>query len=54
MKIPTLHAWNLSPIDAIALQKKLAQQIDVSTPLKKCDMIAGADWETPDEAGSVA
>ena len=43
MKIPTLHSWNLTPREAIALQKELAQQIDVSTPLKNCDLIAGAD-----------
>jgi deoxyribonuclease V len=43
MKIPSLHPWNLTPSEAIALQKELAGQIDVSTPLKKCELIAGAD-----------
>jgi deoxyribonuclease V len=43
MKIPTLHSWDLTPRDAIALQKELAQQIEVTAPLKKCDLIAGAD-----------
>ncbi len=43
MKFPTLHSWDLSPKEAIALQKELAQQIDVERPLKKCALIAGAD-----------
>jgi deoxyribonuclease V len=43
MKIPTLHSWDLTPSAAIALQKELAQQIDVAKPLKKCALIAGAD-----------
>src|ERR1700730_12649865 len=43
MKIPLLHSWDLSPSEAIDLQKKLAQQIDVKRPLKKCELTAGAD-----------
>lgn len=43
MIIPTLHSWNLTPHAAIALQKELAQQIDVARPLQKCELIAGAD-----------
>jgi deoxyribonuclease V len=43
MKIRRLHDWDLSPKDAIALQKQLADQIDDSVPLGRCDLIAGAD-----------
>lgn len=43
MKIPTLHSWELTPREAIALQKKLAANVDVRRPLKKCELIAGAD-----------
>src|SRR5688572_14555717 len=38
-----LHAWNLTPTEAVVLQRELAQQIDVSKPLVKCELIAGAD-----------
>jgi deoxyribonuclease V len=38
-----LHAWNLTPTKAVVLQRELAQQIDVSKPLEKCELIAGAD-----------
>ena len=43
MKIPTLHSWDLSPKEAITLQKELAAQIDIKRPLKNCEFIAGAD-----------
>ena len=43
MKIPHLHSWDLTPKQAIALQKELAGRIDMRPPLKKCDLIAGAD-----------
>lgn len=43
MNVSPLHAWNLTPREAIALQKELAQQIDVRRPVKKCELIAGAD-----------
>jgi deoxyribonuclease V len=43
MKIHTLHTWDLTPDQAIALQTQLASRIDTSTPLDKCDLIAGAD-----------
>jgi deoxyribonuclease V len=43
MKIPPLHSWNLTPKEAIALQKELAGQIDIRRPLKKCELLAGAD-----------
>src|SRR5437899_1703730 len=43
MKIPALHSWDLTPKQAIALQRELAGQIDVRKRLKKCALIAGAD-----------
>lgn len=43
MKIPPLHSWNLSPSEAIALQKQLAGSIDARTPLTSYELIAGAD-----------
>lgn len=38
-----LHSWDLPLTEALALQKELAQQIDVTKPLEKCELIAGAD-----------
>src|SRR5438105_5045453 len=43
MKINRLHGWDLTPKEAIALQKELACKVDSRTPLLKCDLIAGAD-----------
>src|SRR5207244_1361915 len=43
MKIRKLHGWNLTPKEAVALQRALAGQIDAHTPLAKFDLIAGAD-----------
>jgi deoxyribonuclease V len=43
MKIHTLHTWDLTPDQAVALQTQLASRIDTSTPLTGCDLIAGAD-----------
>jgi deoxyribonuclease V len=43
MKIHTLHSWDLTPTEAVALQRQLAGQIDTRTPLCKCELIAGAD-----------
>ena len=43
MKIPHLHSWDLTPKQAIALQKELAGRIDMRPPLKKCELLAGAD-----------
>lgn len=43
MKIPTLHSWNLTPTEAVVLQRQLAAQVDVQRSLPKCDLIAGAD-----------
>lgn len=43
MKIHSLHRWDLTPKEAIALQKELAARIDTKTPLKHFDLVAGAD-----------
>jgi deoxyribonuclease V len=43
MKIHHLHDWNLTPKEAVALQRELAGRVDTRTPLVRCDVIAGAD-----------
>jgi deoxyribonuclease V len=43
MKIHPLHAWNLTPKEAVALQRQLAAQVDIQTPLTRCKLVAGAD-----------
>jgi deoxyribonuclease V len=43
MKIHSLHSWDLSPADAVALQRELATRVDVRTPLSHAELIAGAD-----------
>lgn len=43
MKIHPLHSWNLTPDEAIALQRELAGKVDQQTPLKHCELIAGVD-----------
>ena len=43
MQFPDLHAWDLSPAAARALQVELAGRVDTGTPLGPCDLIAAAD-----------
>src|SRR5437867_1793931 len=43
MKLPTLHHWDLSPSEAIALQTELVARLDVTRPVEKADLVAGAD-----------
>ena len=43
MHIESLHGWDLTPKEAVALQRKLATRIDSRSPVTKCDLIAGAD-----------
>jgi len=43
MKLHRMHRWDLSPGEAIALQNELASQVNVSVPLGRCELIAGAD-----------
>lgn len=43
MQILSLHSWDLTPSQAVALQRELAQRVDVRQPLTHCELIAGAD-----------
>src|SRR5207245_3565485 len=43
MRIRNLHSWDLTPKEAVALQRELAGQVDAGTPLSRCELIAGAD-----------
>jgi deoxyribonuclease V len=43
MQIHPLHAWDLNTTEAIALQKELAGRVNTSLPLKRCELVAGAD-----------
>jgi deoxyribonuclease V len=43
MKIHPLHAWDVTIPQATVLQRELAAKLDVRPPLKRCDLIAGAD-----------
>jgi deoxyribonuclease V len=38
-----LHDWNLTPTQAVALQRELAARVDTTTPLGAVDLIAGCD-----------
>jgi deoxyribonuclease V len=43
MKIHRLHDWDLTPTEAVALQRELASRIVTDMPLTVCERIAGAD-----------
>jgi deoxyribonuclease V len=43
MRIHPLHRWDLSPTEAVALQREFADRIITDTPLSPCTLIAGAD-----------
>lgn len=43
MKIPNLHRWDVTPTEAVALQRELASRVDVTTPLTSFATVAGAD-----------
>jgi deoxyribonuclease V len=47
MHIERLHDWNLTPKEAVALQRELADRVDQRTPLERCELIAGADISSP-------
>lgn len=56
MRVRELHSWNISPSDAIALQRELAGQLrlDQSLPEVTVQTIAGVDLSPPDaESGRV-
>jgi deoxyribonuclease V len=43
MKIRPLHGWDLTPTQAVTLQRELASQVETRTPMTHCELIAGAD-----------
>ena len=43
MQITERHSWDVDPVQAQALQKALAAQVDVTTPLGPWETIAAAD-----------
>ena len=43
MRIEPLHGWDLTPKEAVALQRELAGRIETRTPLTSYALIAGAD-----------
>ncbi|MBL8799250.1 MAG: deoxyribonuclease V [Planctomycetia bacterium] len=43
MNINNLHRWDLSPSEAAELQREFAARIDVTRPLPRCELVAGAD-----------
>lgn len=43
MRFAKLHDWNLTPTEAVQLQRELAVRIDARTPLGKWNVVAGAD-----------
>ena len=56
MRVRRLHEWDISPTDAVAMQRELAGQlrIDLSLPESAVQSIAGVDLSPPDaETGLV-
>jgi deoxyribonuclease V len=43
MDFSDLHRWDLSPVEAVALQRELAARVDVSRPLGRLRTVAGCD-----------
>lgn len=43
MTIHPLHRWDVSLAEATELQRELATRVDLSPPLEKYDLVAGAD-----------
>jgi deoxyribonuclease V len=43
MKIHPLHSWDVTTAEAVTLQRELASRVDVSVPLDRYELIAGAD-----------
>jgi deoxyribonuclease V len=43
MKIAPLHRWDVTPKEAVALQKELARRMVTNVPVRSCNLIAGAD-----------
>jgi deoxyribonuclease V len=43
MDVHTLHDWALTPAEAVALQRRLADRMVTDAPLGPCELVAGAD-----------
>jgi deoxyribonuclease V len=43
MDFRTLHSWDITQDEAAELQRSLAAQVEVRTPLLRCELVAGAD-----------
>jgi deoxyribonuclease V len=43
MDVHTLHDWDLTPAEAVALQRQLADRVVTDMPLGPCELVAGAD-----------
>lgn len=43
MRFDTLHTWELTPSDAVNLQRELAERVETRTPLTAWELVAGAD-----------
>ncbi len=56
MNIPPLHAWNVSSSEAIAIQKDLASQLIINTPIDmdSVKLIAGVDVSVKDNVSTAA
>src|SRR5262245_49461894 len=43
MHIERLHRWDVTPTEAVALQREMAARVECGPSLNRCDLIAGAD-----------
>src|SRR5690606_2223971 len=52
----SLHDWNLTPTEAVALQRELASRVDFSTPLDldKVKIVAGVDVSVRENVSTAA
>jgi len=50
----SIHRWDLSPAEAIALQQQLAAQVSQNNQLKQVETIAGVDMSVRGQAGRAA
>ena len=56
MPMSSLHDWNLTPTEAVALQRELASRVDFSTPLDldTVKIVAGVDVSVRDDVSTAA
>jgi deoxyribonuclease V len=43
MKVVQLHSWNISPVDAVQIQKQISKKIKINDTFDKIYHVAGAD-----------